>query len=185
MVIDLTIFLSRESSPIKPPTHRSTPVSTMEQQQPIIGDEKMTSHSPSIHKAVSLSSRHTQTIPQNSNYHTATSPPEGQGGSTGLNESEEVGSYDTSQATIQDPVPGQRRGRRSGRTRRKLSRRITAPLKPFPLMPIDLQSFDLGESQQGHTHAQVRQNDLRASRMLFILIPAYPCLTQSVAPFSM
>ena len=115
----------------------------------------MVSHSPPIHSAVSLSSRRTQAIPQNSNHHTTTSPPEGQGGSTLLNESEKVGSYDRSQATIQDPAPGQRRGQRSGRTPRKLSRRTTAPLKPFPLMPIDLQSSDPRELQQGQTHTQV------------------------------
>ena len=200
------------------------PVSTTEQQQLTTGDEQMVSHSPPIHSAVSLSSRRTQTIPQNLNHHTTTSPPEGQGGSTLLNESEKVGSYDRSQATIQDPVSGPRRGQRSGRTPRKLSRRTTAPLKPFPLMPIDLQSSDPRELQQGQTHTQVDgylggvgqsrtnlqstpgdrntsrrgisgkgsrepsvrdgdegwfwpevpQNDLETSRMLIILIPAYP-----------
>ena len=114
----------------------------------------MVSHSPPIHSAVSLSSSRTQTIPQN--FHvTTTSPPEGQGGTTLLNESEKGGTYDRSQATIRDPVSGQRRGQWSGRTRRKLSRRTTDLLKPFPLMPIDPQSFDPSDLQQGQIHTKV------------------------------
>ena len=116
----------------------------------------MTSHSPSPQKAISSSSRRTpQTTSQNSKHRTATLPPEGQGGSARLDESEKARPYDRSQATVQDPLSEQQGEQSSGRVRRRPSRRSTAPSESPSSMPIDSQPFDLSELQQGQARNQV------------------------------
>ena len=115
----------------------------------------MASHSSPFDKAVSSSSGHIpQTIPQNSNRRAATSPPEGQGESAGLNESEKARPYDRSQAAIQDRLLEQQGEQSSERVHQKPSRRSTAPLDPPSSTPAGSQPFDLSELQQVQIHNQ-------------------------------
>lgn len=116
----------------------------------------MASHSSPFDKVVSSSSgRISQTTPRNSSHRAATLPPEGQGESVGLNESEKARPYDRSQAAIQDLLSEQQGEQSRERVRRKPSRRSTAPFEPPSSMPIDSQPFDLSELQQGQIHNQL------------------------------
>ena len=136
------------------PVNRPVPAAITEQQQSA-GGKSTTSYYPSPQKAISSSSRRTpQTTSQNSKHRTATLPPEGQGGSARLDESEKARPYDRSQAAIQDRLLEQQGEQSSERVHQKPSRRSTAPLDPPSSTPAGSQPFDLSELQQVQIHNQ-------------------------------
>jgi len=144
----------RDPAPFKPSIYRLPSTATLPSglgQKQLLAGYPTVSHTPSLHKKPSSSSRHTpQTTPEKLKNSISIGPPPLESGSmgTGLNKGGDRRPHDRSN----DPPLGQR----GGLVARMPSHRSTTGSESSP-MPIDPQPFDWGELQKGqvHTHNQV------------------------------